>query len=153
MAKTLRLSEIDNVVIALSALEAGEDIATTAIPRSHKVATVDIAAGAHVRGVVCGYSRFCKVFLNEWNRLIAVVCQASCCGFSHAAGRYGSFADQVQFESTGFERPTPIWFSQSVYVNRHPYFPEHSSLTDTCILTYRILMWQRPPAVCRSRLW
>ena len=26
---------------------------------------------------VCGYSRFCKVFLNEWNRLIAVVCQAS----------------------------------------------------------------------------
>ena len=28
-------------------------------------------------GVVCGYSRFCKVFLNEWNRLIAVVCQAS----------------------------------------------------------------------------
>ena len=48
MAKTLRLNEIDNVAIALSALEAGEDIATTAIPRSHKVATVDIAAGAHV---------------------------------------------------------------------------------------------------------
>ncbi|SMX31490.1 D-galactarate dehydratase [Octadecabacter ascidiaceicola] len=48
MAKTLRLNEIDNVAIALSALEAGEDIATTAIPRSHKVAIVDIAAGAHV---------------------------------------------------------------------------------------------------------
>ncbi|MDB0061526.1 altronate dehydratase family protein [Octadecabacter sp.] len=48
MAKTLLLNEIDNVAIALSALEAGEDIATTAIPRSHKVATVDIAAGAHV---------------------------------------------------------------------------------------------------------
>ena len=30
MAKTLRLNEIDNVAIALSALEAGEDIATTA---------------------------------------------------------------------------------------------------------------------------
>lgn len=57
------------------------------------------------------------------------MCQASCCGFSHAAGRYGSFADQVQFESTGFERPTPIWFPQSVYVNRHPYFSEHSLRT------------------------
>jgi hypothetical protein len=103
--------------------------------------------------VLCGYSRFCKIFLNEWSRLIAVVCQASCCGFSHAAGRYGSFADQVQFDYTGFERPTPIWFSQSVYVNRHPYFPEHSLRTGTYILAYRILMWQLPPAVCRSRLW
>ena len=48
LAKTLLLNKIDNVAIALSALEAGEDIAATAIPRSHKVATVDIAAGAHV---------------------------------------------------------------------------------------------------------
>ncbi|AXI47630.1 galactonate dehydratase [Sulfitobacter sp. SK012] len=47
-AKTLRLNEIDNVAIALTALEVGEDIATTPIPRSHKVATVDIAAGSHV---------------------------------------------------------------------------------------------------------
>ena len=48
LAKTLLLNKIDNVAIALSALEAGEDIVATAIPRSHKVATVDIAAGAHV---------------------------------------------------------------------------------------------------------
>jgi altronate hydrolase len=43
--KTVRLSEADNVVTALSALQPGEDGALQPIPRGHKVATQAIAKG------------------------------------------------------------------------------------------------------------
>lgn len=43
--KTVRLSEADNVVTALSALQPGEDGAHQPIPRGHKVATQAIAKG------------------------------------------------------------------------------------------------------------
>ncbi len=48
-ASTLRLHEEDNVVIALKALKAGADGAVEDIPKSHKMATQDIAAGASIR--------------------------------------------------------------------------------------------------------
>ena len=47
--KTVRLSQADNVVTALQALEVGEEGARELIPRGHKIATADIAKGAPVR--------------------------------------------------------------------------------------------------------
>ncbi|SOH94945.1 altronate hydrolase/galactarate dehydratase [Monaibacterium marinum] len=47
-AKTLLLHPNDNVAIALGPLTAGQDIARTDVPASHKVAVADIAQGAHV---------------------------------------------------------------------------------------------------------
>lgn len=43
--KTVRLSEVDNVVTAIAALEVGQDGATQLIPRGHKMATRPIAKG------------------------------------------------------------------------------------------------------------
>ena len=47
-SKLLCLNRADNVAIALAALDAGDDIATGPVPRSHKVAIVDIPEGAHI---------------------------------------------------------------------------------------------------------
>lgn len=44
-AKTLLLNDADNVAIALAKLSAGEGIARTDVPRSHKIAVTDIAQG------------------------------------------------------------------------------------------------------------
>ncbi|WGW05715.1 UxaA family hydrolase [Tropicibacter oceani] len=46
--KTVRLSDADNVVTAITALETGADGAIQLIPRGHKMATQDIAKGAPV---------------------------------------------------------------------------------------------------------
>lgn len=46
--RTLRLNSVDNVVIALQPLKAGEDTAIEPVPRSHKMALSDIAAGENV---------------------------------------------------------------------------------------------------------
>ena len=46
--KTVRLSDADNVVTAVSQLAIGEEGATQLIPRGHKMATHDIAAGDRV---------------------------------------------------------------------------------------------------------
>jgi altronate hydrolase len=56
--KTVRLSEHDNVVTAVSPLAVGDEGATTLIPRGHKMATEAIAAGAPVRkyAQVIGYA-------------------------------------------------------------------------------------------------
>jgi altronate hydrolase len=62
MTLTIRLSNADNVVTAIRALEAGaavEEVATTAlIPSGHKIATRAIAMGAAVRkyGQIIGYA-------------------------------------------------------------------------------------------------
>ncbi|MBJ3764054.1 altronate dehydratase [Maribius pontilimi] len=55
---TVRLSEHDNVVTAIRALQVGEDGATTPIPRGHKMAAEPIAAGAPVRkyAQIIGYA-------------------------------------------------------------------------------------------------
>ena len=45
---TVRLSEADNVVTAITALAPGQEGATQPIPRGHKMATQDIPAGAPV---------------------------------------------------------------------------------------------------------
>ncbi len=45
---TVRLAAADNVVIALRGLQPGQEGATDAIPRGHKMASVDIAKGAPV---------------------------------------------------------------------------------------------------------
>ncbi|MBF9055491.1 altronate dehydratase family protein [Roseovarius sp. 10] len=56
--KTVRLSQADNVVTALQALEVGEEGARELIPRGHKIATADIAKGAPVRkyAQIIGYA-------------------------------------------------------------------------------------------------
>jgi len=46
--KTVRLSDADNVVTAVSQLAVGDEGATQLIPRGHKMATEDIAQGARV---------------------------------------------------------------------------------------------------------
>lgn len=46
--KTVRLSDQDNVVTAIAALEVGQEDAIQLIPRGHKMATTDIARGAPV---------------------------------------------------------------------------------------------------------
>ncbi len=46
--RTLRLNSVDNVVIALQPLKAGEDTAIEPVPRSHKMALSDIATGENV---------------------------------------------------------------------------------------------------------
>ncbi|MBV7393953.1 UxaA family hydrolase [Mameliella sediminis] len=48
MPQTVRLSDADNVVTAVTPLETGQDGATQLIPRGHKLATQDIAKGAPV---------------------------------------------------------------------------------------------------------
>lgn len=55
---TVRLSSEDNVVTAISPLEAGQEGATALIPRGHKMATTDIARGEAVRkyAQVIGYA-------------------------------------------------------------------------------------------------
>ncbi|MGR3578586.1 MAG: altronate dehydratase, partial [Sagittula sp.] len=55
---TVRLSEADNVVTAVTALEAGSHGATQLIPRGHKLATRPIARGDAVRkyAQVIGYA-------------------------------------------------------------------------------------------------
>ncbi|WP_136440602.1 UxaA family hydrolase [Pacificoceanicola onchidii] len=45
---TVRLSDADNVITAITALAPGQDGATQAIPRGHKLATQDIPKGAPV---------------------------------------------------------------------------------------------------------
>ncbi|MFZ5961865.1 UxaA family hydrolase [Thalassococcus sp. BH17M4-6] len=55
---TVRLSDDDNVVTAVTALEVGQEGATQLIPRGHKMATQNIAKGAAVRkyAQVIGYA-------------------------------------------------------------------------------------------------
>ncbi|WP_137700667.1 UxaA family hydrolase [Marimonas lutisalis] len=56
--KTVRLSDADNVVTAVTQLQAGDDGATQLIPRGHKMATQPIARGEAVRkyAQVIGYA-------------------------------------------------------------------------------------------------
>ncbi len=58
MNRTIRLDSSDNVVTAIEPLEVGQDGATALIPRGHKMAATDIAAGAPVRkyAQVIGYA-------------------------------------------------------------------------------------------------
>ena len=58
MSQTVRLSQADNVVTAVTPLETGQDGAAQLIPRGHKMATEAIAAGAPVTkyAQVIGYA-------------------------------------------------------------------------------------------------
>ena len=56
--KTVRLSDADNVVTAITTIEEGRQGATQRIPRGHKMATEAIARGQPVRkyAQVIGYA-------------------------------------------------------------------------------------------------
>ena len=85
-----------------------------------------------IEKVVCGYSRFCKAFLNECNKIECGRVSGLISAAFHAprAGMVRSLIRSNSIPRALCARPLS-GFPDQFNFNRRPYFPQHSLLTDT----------------------